>query len=342
MSAPAPVVAEPAPRISGPAPAHRDPRHEQLQRRTLVFSLTALLLCMMWVAAFEAQGWHSHDPATLELLARARTSVATFDRAHAPGLVAVGLAAGLLAGMLGMGGGVIKVAGMLILLQLDILLARAVSLTTMFVATSSASWVHIRSGAVQWHLVRPMLAPAIIATLLGLSLGNVMSKNSLTHFFAFFAMFMGFNTLAQCVADPNEAVLQGEQDPSGTRARPLHAGGIGALHGLACGLLGISGGVIALPLQQVLLRAPARQAVANTVVVSAIITGLGCLAALAMGTQRGDFRSTEVLFASLCIGLGAAVGGQLGARLTGRVHLIFLKLMFVQIGFIAGLTILFK
>lgn len=314
----------------------------QMQRRTLVFSLAAVLLCIMWVAAFEAQGWHSHDPATLDLLTRAQTTVATFDRAHAPGLVAVGLMAGMLAGMLGMGGGVVKVAGMLILLQLDILLARAVSLSTMFVATASASYVHIRSGAVQWHVVKPMLAPALLATLGGLALGNVMSKSSLTHFFAFFAMFMGFNTLAQCFTDPDESMLSDGTDGDTATAKPVQAGAIGGLHGLACGLLGISGGVIALPLQQVLLRAPARQAVANTVVVSACITGVGSVAAVVMGMQRGDFHGAEVLFASVCIGLGAGIGAQIGARLTGRINLIYLKLMFVQIGFVAGLMILFK
>jgi hypothetical protein len=109
-----------------------------------------------------------------------------------------------------------------------------------------------------------------------------------------------------------------------------------------CGLLGISGGVIMLPMQQVLLRIPARNAVANSIVVSASITSLGSVVAVVSGVSRGDFLLTDVVFASLCIGGGAVVGAQLGARLTIRTPVLYLKMMFVCITFAAGLMILFK
>jgi hypothetical protein len=244
--------------------------------------------------------------------------------------------------MLGMGGGVLKVAGMLVLFQLDILLARAVSLTTMLAATASAARIHYKSGAVLMQVVRPMLVPAIAGVLGGLLLGNVLPRATLTHFFAFFALFLGFNTLAQTFADPDENSFKEKIPAVLDGPRKLACSSIGAFHGFVCGLLGISGGVIAMPMQQALAHIPARQAVANSVVVSAVCTAFGSVAAISSGVARDDFLLVDVLFASGCIGTGAMLGAQVGARLTGSVPVLVLKLLFVQVSFAAGLMILFK
>lgn len=307
-----------------------------------MFAVLGLLGCVVLVAAFEPTGWSEAEIEAIDLLARVETGGHRFEWAHAPALLAVGAGAGVLAGMLGMGGGVLKVAGMLVLFQLDILLARAVSLTTMLIATASAARIHYRSGAVLMQVVRPMLLPAVFGVLGGLVLGNVLPRATLTHFFAFFALFLGFNTLAQTFADPDEHAFKERQPRVLDGPRKLAASSIGALHGFVCGLLGLSGGVIAMPMQQALLHVPARQAVANSVVVSALSTALGSCAAIASGVARSDFQLIDVLFASGCIGSGAMLGSQIGARLTGSVPVLVLKLLFVQVSFAAGLLILFK
>ena len=47
-------------------------------------------------------------------------------------------------------------------------------------------------------------------------------------------------------------------------------------------------------------------------------------------------------FASICIGGGAMFGARIGARLTGAIDVLLLKLIFVFVSFSAGLMILFK
>lgn len=313
-----------------------------LRRRALTFSGLGILLCLVLVAAFEPSGWSPDRVSAFELLARAETGGARFDWSHVPELVAVGAAAGVLAGLLGMGGGVLKVAGLLVVFELDILLARAVSLTTMFLATASAARVHIREGSVLWQAVKPMLGPAVVSMIAGMFLGIAVPRATLTHFFAFFALFLGFNTLAQTFADPNEHAFEEDYPERLDGRRRLACSSIGALHGFVCGLLGISGGVIAMPSQQVFARIPARRAVANSVVVSAVCTSVGSLAAVVTGVLRDDFELIDVTVASSCIGAGAVVGAQLGARLTGIVPVFVLRLLFVQVSFAAGLMVLFR
>jgi uncharacterized membrane protein YfcA len=90
------------------------------------------------------------------------------------------------------------------------------------------------------------------------------------------------------------------------------------------------------------MSVPVRNAVANTVAISAFATSFGSVAAVTAGVWRQDFTLGEVLFATLWIGGGALLGAPVGAHLTGKIRVIYLKLMFVQLSLVAGLLILFK
>ena len=319
-----------------------DRQHRDLQRRALVFSVLGLLACVTLVAIFEPPGWGSERAAVLELLERVRTAGTHIDWTLAPLLVLVGLFAGVLAGMLGMAGGVLQVAGMLVLFKMDILLARAVSLTTMLLASVSAARVHVKNGTVLSQLVRPMLLPCVTGVLGGIAIGNWVPRVTLSHFFALFAIFLAFGTLAQAFTDPNEHVFSGSYPRQLSSGQHALAGSIGAVHGFMCGLLGISGGVIAVPMQQVLMSVPVRHAVANTVTISAFATTFGSVAAVASGVFRRDFALPEVFFFTLWMGGGAVLGAPIGAQLNGTIRVIYLKLLFVKLSFAAGLLILFR
>jgi uncharacterized membrane protein YfcA len=328
--------------MSPGSPLEDDRGYRDLQRSTLAFSLVGLLLCVVLVSLVEPTSLEAGRAAALDLLARAKSGGARFELANAPLLLAVGVGAGLFAGMLGMGGGVLKVAGLLVFFHLDILLARAVSLTTMLIAMVTAARVHGKSGVVVWAVVRPMLGPAVLGVLTGIFLATVLTRALLTHFFGFFVLFLALNILAHSFGDPHDHVLGNE---SGKRPRALSnllCRAIGAIHGFICGLLGISGGVVAIPMQHALLRVPARAAVANSVMVSAWSTVFGSTAAVLAGVTQGDFTLLDVAFASGFVGAGAIVGAQVGARLTGKIPVVLLKVMFVMICFSAALSILFK
>ncbi len=317
--------------------------HGTLRRRALAFSALGIVMCVVLLAIFESVQMRAPDQyTTMELLARAESLGRAFSWREAPALVVFGVAAGIFAGMLGMGGGVLKVAGMLILLKLDILLARAVSLSTMFIASVTSAWVHHQSGAVMWEVVRPMLLPAVAGVIGGAILGDVLPRAVLTHFFGFFALFLALNTMAYTFADPHESAFA---DPNVTRLdseQRVSGWSVGALHGFVCGLLGISGGVIATPLQQSLLRIPAHNAVANSVTVSAFCTGVGSTMAAVWGVTNHEFEFADLAFSTVCIGLGAVVGARFGASLTGRIRAARLKLLFVVVCIGAGLSILLQ
>lgn len=319
-----------------------DRSHRDLRRRALIFSVLGLLICVVLVGVFEPPGWGAERATVLELFERVRTGGARIEWSQAPVLVLVGLFAGLLAGLLGMAGGVMQVAGMLVVFKMDILLARAVSLTTMLLATVSATRVHVKTGNILSQLVRPMLVPCLAGVLIGIAIGNVLPRVTLSHFFALFAIFLSLGTLAQAFVDPHEYVFSDSYPRELTSGQKSMAGGIGAVHGLMCGLLGISGGVVAVPLQQVLMSVPVRNAVGNTVAISAFATTIGSVAAVVSGVFRQDFALSDLFVSTLFMGGGALVGAPIGAQLSGTMRAIYLKLMFVQLSLAAGLLILLR
>lgn len=311
-----------------------------LRRRTMSFSLLGLMASVVLLAVLGGQPGSGHGPAILDVLTRASLGGPRFELSHGPALVAVGIAAGMFAGILGMGGGVMKVSGMLVVFHLDILLARAVSLTTMFVASTTAAWVHSSSGTVVWPAVRRMVLPSIGGVIVGTVLGSELPRATLTRTFALFAIFLAFNVLGHCFGDPHEHSMEGRSWKQ--LGKPSQAGCIwvGGLHGLACGLLGISGGVVTIPLQQALLGISSRAAIGNAVVVSAACTAVGGVLVVVMGVVSHDFLLRDVLIGSIWIGGGAFVGAQIGARLSKAIPIIALRVCFIGITAAAALSIL--
>jgi uncharacterized membrane protein YfcA len=148
-------------------------------------------------------------------------------------LLTLGLAAGFLAGLLGIGGGMLLVPFLTIILSqqgvapgLAVKMAIATSMATiMFTSLSSVRAHHCR-GAVRWDIVRG-LAPGIVLGGLGAGVG-VFALVKGPGLALFFALFVGFSA-TQMLLDRKPAPTR--QLP-GTAGQLAAGGGIGFLSGL--------------------------------------------------------------------------------------------------------------
>ncbi len=317
-----------------------------VRKQMLTFSLLGLVLLVLLLALFEPRGIDSATTTAQDLLSRARTTSTDIGWSMVPAMIGAGVAAGFLAGMLGMGGGVLKITCMLLLFNLDIFFVRAISLVTMFCSSSSALWHHLKQRTILWPLTRPMLVLSIPGAVLGALLGNSLKGAILVHLFGFFVIFLAFNTLALAFGDPKERLMKEARQNNIKGEHPSADPGyisavIGALHGVVCGLLGVSGGVIATPMQQILLHVPMRNAIANTLVVSTVVTAVASALVLWTGVDRGDFLLSQVIFVDLFIGGGATIGAPLGVRLGKDCNITVMRLIFVVLTLGAGLSIIF-
>ncbi|MBE2264371.1 MAG: sulfite exporter TauE/SafE family protein [Burkholderiaceae bacterium] len=159
-------------------------------------------------------------------------------------LALLGLTTGFLAGLLGIGGGMMMVPFITIILSgrgvspdLAIKMAIATSMATILFTSVSSVRAHHKRGAVRWDLVKK-LAPGIVlgGALASLGVFALLKGSWLA---LVFAGFVGFSATQMFL----------DKKPAPTRQVPGTAGllGAGGLIGFLSGLVGAGGGFISVP-----------------------------------------------------------------------------------------------
>lgn len=155
----------------------------------------------------------------------------------------VGLIAGVLAGLLGVGGGVVIVPMLVFCfakqgVQPDQImhLALGTSLASIIFTSISSFMSHHRRGAVEWTIVRRIVPGILIGTFLGTFIAARLSTGFLKTFFCVFLY---------CVA--TQMLLN--KKPKASRELPQTAGmfGVGSTIGVVSALVGIGGGSLSVP-----------------------------------------------------------------------------------------------
>ncbi|MDX1565696.1 MAG: sulfite exporter TauE/SafE family protein, partial [Phycisphaeraceae bacterium] len=102
----------------------------------------------------------------------------------------------------------------------------------------------------------------------------------------------------------------------------------GATTGLIAGLLGIGGGAVAVPLQQVLMRLDLRNCIANSAALICLTAGFGAVYKNLTLAQHGLAVSDSLAIAA-GLAPSAILGGFLGGRLTHTVPKRALRIAFI-------------
>lgn len=82
-------------------------------------------------------------------------------------LVVIGLVAGMLAGSLGIGGGVIFVPALAVVVGLEQAVAQGTSLAVITPTAAIATYAHIRYGRVDWPAAIPVGAASVVGAVIG-------------------------------------------------------------------------------------------------------------------------------------------------------------------------------
>jgi uncharacterized membrane protein YfcA len=184
------------------------------------------------------------------------------------GLIIAGVAGGLIAGMLGVGGGIVIVpvlyhvfAGLGFDETLRMHLAIGTSLATIIPTSISSLNAHAKRGAVDWALLRRWAIPMIAGVVLGTLLARMASGRTLALIFALVAIPVAIN------------MAFGKESWRLARALPQGAGGwtlAGAI-GTVSTLMGIGGGTIGVPIMS-LCNYPIHRSVATAAGFGVIIS----------------------------------------------------------------------
>lgn len=252
----------------------------------------------------------------------------------------VGSAAGLLAGLFGIGGGLVIVPVLIVTFGLmDISetvlthMALATSLTTIIFTSLSSVKEHNNHGAVDWTLVRWIGSGIIIGTAFGVYLLAGVAGESIQLVIGVFALIMA-------------AKMAFDLNPSAKQEIPKIPGLIasGSLIGFGSAWFGIGGGSITVPFLT-WVNVPMKRAVATAAACGLPIALTGAVSNVATGWQHIDLPEWTTGFvywpAVLGIVLTSVPCAKVGAKLAHKLEAKMLKRGFALLLLIVGLKFLF-
>jgi len=249
-------------------------------------------------------------------------------------LIAVtGLAAGTLGGMLGVGGSVIMIPAMVMLFgqgtrepKFNQHLSQAAAMIVNVCVVVPALIRHAKAGAVMPGILKLILPAALVFIFVGVWLSNraVFAGTEgavwLGRVLAVFLLYVIIVNVRRLIAGRAETV--GDADPTLAKGSA-----VGAVMGTVAGLMGIGGGAVAVPLQQMLLRLPLRNCIANSTAIICITAGFGAIAKNA--TLPPECSLSDSLTLAALLAPTAIVGGYIGGALTHHLPLKAVRAAFI-------------
>jgi len=276
----------------------------------------------------------------------------------------LGLVAGTLGGMLGVGGSVVMIPGLVFILGrptgTEQHLYQAAAMIANVAVSVPAALRHRRAGAMTPAALRWMLPAALVCVVAGVALSNlpifagqdggVWLGRLLAVFLAYviyanvrklLASRPGRGRTGVAAAANDQSITSRSFTNQGSRATPARGLAVGTLMGTTAGLLGIGGGAVATPLQQTLMKLPLRSCIANSSAVICVSAAVGAVYKnLSLSGQPVPAGSEPVTWtAGLTLGLllapTAFLGGRLGASLTHALPLRMIRVAFIALMVVA-------
>jgi hypothetical protein len=251
-------------------------------------------------------------------------------------LVATGLLGGTLGGFLGIGGTIVFMPMLKIIWdagagpRLDPHTAIAATLVLNVCVGASATVGHLRSGRVMGGVIRVLIPSSVVASLGGVYVGNLFEGEAGQWLWRLFGLLMVYVVCVYLyhLVRPVSRVDSAPGDVAGPPPRWWAVGVIGVVVGFGSGLLGIGGGAIAVPAQQVFLRLGLRTAIANSAVTVIFACLLAAIIKQATLWAHGGRLATPWVIVGI-LAPPAIAGALVGSHLMHRVSRTWLRVVFI-------------
>jgi len=237
-------------------------------------------------------------------------------------LVIVGLFVGLVGGMFGVGGGIILIPALNEVLGPNQHLYQSTAMIVNLFVAVPAVYQHHCVRAVDMATVLRMVPLAVAAVVVGVAVSElgVFAGEGEAYLRGLFGFFLFACAAYDIYRMGRKTGAAGVTAESSAAVHPswLSLAAVALPTGFASGLLGVGGGILAVPLQRRFLHTPIRTAIANS---AAIIVATSLVGALAKNyAVMSDVESSREPLLLACVLIPTAVVGSLvGSRFTHRV-----------------------
>ena len=235
-------------------------------------------------------------------------------------LIFAGLAVGILGGLLGIGGSIIMIPILTLLFRHDQHLSQAAAMIVNICVSGPAVLRHQRARAIEWTVVRRMLIAGLAFIVIGVACSNLMDGRKLMIVFGLFLIYV-IAVNAKKLLDKTDAT-----DGDDGRHDWARSSLVGGAMGFVAGLLGVGGGIVAVPLLQRICHLPLRRCIAVSATVMCVTAPLGAIRKNMALLDLTDLERPILvsLILAACLAPTAIIGGFAGASLT---HILPLKVV---------------
>ena len=251
----------------------------------------------------------------------------------------LGAAAGTLAGLLGVGGGLIIVPVLFEVFtqigmesSVKMHMAIATSLATILLTSISSTYEHHRHQAVLWSVFWRLTPAILVGAVLGAIIVDYLTTSVLTVCFAVFELFVAYQMWFSIKPKTSRTLL----GLSGM----LSAGGV---IGCISSMIGIGGGTLTVPFL-LWCNQGIRKAVATSAACGFPIALASALAYGFLGNNESGVPEQSAgyiyLPAFISISIMSLLFAPLGAKLTHRLPVVMLKKIFAVLLFLLGLRMM--
>jgi uncharacterized membrane protein YfcA len=253
--------------------------------------------------------------------------------------LAMGLLSGFIAGLLGVGGGLILVPLLVWLFSMqgfahesNLLMALGTSLGVISITAISSVRAHHAHGAVNWRTVKHISPGILFGTLFGAWLASKLPNTFLHHFFIAFLFYAATQMLLNF-------------KPKAHRNLPGYLGmsSVGSIIGIVSSWVGIGGGTLSIPFM-LWCNVKLHQAIATSAAIGFPIAVTGALGYVLTGWSVTDLPAYSAGYVYLpafaAIASTSILTAPVGARLAHRLPVNVLKRLFAALLYALGIKML--
>ncbi|HET9571080.1 MAG TPA: sulfite exporter TauE/SafE family protein [Bacteroidales bacterium] len=247
------------------------------------------------------------------------------------GFLILGVLAGILSGLFGIGGGIVMVPSLIVFFGMDILDANATSLAAMLLPVGILGVIaYYKAGLINIQDSLWIALGLFLGSFAGGEFAMIISEATLAHLYAIILIYIAFNYLDvlswfRKKKEPKSSIsAEFVQKPFWTYLLV----GVGA--GIFAGLFGKGGGIVIVPLLIAIFRYEPKKAAATSLAALQLPVGLPSVIIYA---ENGHLNLLYAAFIAVGILFGALLGSKLGVKLPSAV---FKKVFGVFLIFVAG------
>ena len=262
--------------------------------------------------------------------------------------IAAGAFAGLLAGLFGIGGGMIIVPALIYIFKAQGIPETALthvgigtSLSTIIVTSISSLRTHNNKGAVNWNVWKRMAPGLVIGSLIGAGIASIIHGDSLQAIIGAGAFLVGLKMLFM----KNKSL---EENDYGKLPSPIRQTGLGGFIGIISAIFGIGGGTLTVPILSY-YGLKIQNAVGTSAACGLPIAAAGAFGFFIFG-QFIDPTIKEALpsgilgfvhiYAFISVSLASFLTAQIGAKLAHKLPAKTLKKSFAILLLIVGIKLI--